>query len=101
MRKIAEAKAVLDGLPALAAKFDVNAITGAAPGNAGVFALAAIPARYALERRDWTQAAKLVPAPSPFPWTEAMTYFARALGASRTGDLGTACAAIDSSKRPQ
>ncbi|HYS69139.1 MAG TPA: hypothetical protein VEM14_02790, partial [Gemmatimonadaceae bacterium] len=70
MRKIAEAKAVLDGLPALAAKFDVNAITGAAPGNAGVFALAAIPARYALERRDWEQAAKLIPAPSSFPWTE-------------------------------
>jgi hypothetical protein len=96
MRKMAEAKAILDGLPALSAKFDVNAITGAAPGNAGVFALAAIPARYALERRDWSQAAKLVPAPSPFPWTEAMTYFARALGASHTGDLGTARAAIDS-----
>lgn len=96
MRKLTEAKAVRDGLPALAKKFDVNAITGAAPGNAGVFALAAIPARYALERRDWPQAAKLVPAPSPFPWTEAMTYFARSLGATHTGDLGRARAAIDS-----
>ena len=52
-----EAKAVLDGLPALAARFDPNAVTGAAPGSAGVFALAAIPARWALERRVWTEAA--------------------------------------------
>src|SRR6185503_14513945 len=52
MRRDAEAKAVLDGLPALEARFDVNAVTGAAPGSAGVFALAAIPARWALERRS-------------------------------------------------
>ncbi len=96
MRRTAEAKAVLDGLPALAARFDVNAVTGAAPGSAGVFALAAVPARYALERRDWSRAARLVPATSAFPWTEAMVYFARALGASHTGDLETARASIDS-----
>src|SRR5262245_56601572 len=69
-RQLAAAKKVLDGLPALAARFDVNAITGAAPGSAGVFALAAIPARYALERGDWAQASKLVPTTSAFPWTE-------------------------------
>ena len=96
MRRITDAKAVLDGLPALAARFDVNAVTGAAPGSAGVFALAAIPARYALERRDWAQATGLVPTPSAFPWTEAMTYFARALGASHGGDLAIARASIDS-----
>jgi hypothetical protein len=90
------AKAVLDGLPALAARFDVNAVTGAAPGNAGVFALAAIPARYALERRDWAAAAALEPTTSPFPWTEAMVHFARSLGASRTGDAVRARASIDS-----
>ena len=50
MGKESAAKAILDGLPALAARFDPNAITGAAPGSAGVFALAAIPARWALER---------------------------------------------------
>ena len=44
-------------LPAIAASFDPTAVAGAAPGSAGVFALAAIPARYALERRDWTEAA--------------------------------------------
>jgi len=48
MGKDSDAKAILDGLPALAARFDPNAITGAAPGSAGVFALAAIPARWVL-----------------------------------------------------
>ncbi len=96
MGKDAEAKAILDGLPALAARFDVNAVTGAAPGSAGVFALAAIPARWALERSAWAEAAALEPKASAFPHTEAMTYFARALGASHTGDLAKAKDAIDS-----
>lgn len=90
------AKALLDRLPSLAARFDPTAITGAAPGSAGVFALAAIPARYALERRDWRAAAALEPHSSAFPWTEAMTYFARALGASHLGDTARARVAIDS-----
>ena len=92
----AKARAVLDGLPALAAGFDPGAITGAAPGSAGVFALAAIPARWVLERRAWAEAAALEPKASAFPYAEAMTYFARALGASRTGDLPRAKAARDS-----
>ena len=92
----AEAKAILDGLPPLAARFDPNAITGAAPGSAGVFALAAIPARWVLERRAWAEAAALEPKASAFPYTEAMTYFARSLGASRTGDLARAKASVDS-----
>lgn len=96
MGKEAEAKAILDGLPTLAARFDANAITGAAPGSAGVFALAAIPARWALERRAWADAAALEPKASDFPYTEAMTYFARALGGAQTRELATARAAIDS-----
>jgi hypothetical protein len=90
------AKAVLDRLPALAARFDVNAVTGAAPGSAGVFALAAIPARYALERRDWAAAATLAPGASAIQWPEAMTYFARSLGASHLGDTAGARVAVDS-----
>ncbi|MFL5571723.1 MAG: hypothetical protein ACJ772_14210 [Gemmatimonadaceae bacterium] len=90
------ARAILDGLPALAARFDPNAITGAAPGSAGVFALAAIPARWVLERRAWREAAALEPKTSDFPYTEAMTYFARALGASRIGELAKAKSSIDS-----
>jgi hypothetical protein len=96
MGKESDAKAILDGLPALAARFEVNAITGAAPGSAGVFALAAIPARWVLERNAWAEAAALEPRASAFPYTEAMTYFARALGASHTGDLPMAKASIDS-----
>jgi hypothetical protein len=96
MGKDSDAKAILDGLPALAARFDANAVTGAAPGSAGVFALAAIPARWALERGAWAEAAALEPKASAYPYTEAMTYFSRALGASHTGDLATAKAAIDS-----
>ncbi|MEP6621717.1 MAG: hypothetical protein ABJE47_20490 [bacterium] len=91
-----DAKAVVDGLPALAANFDPTVVAGAAPGSAGVYALAAIPARYALERRKWTEAARLVPHPSSFPYADAVTYFARALGAAHTGDLVSAQAAADS-----
>jgi hypothetical protein len=58
---------------AFAARFDPTAVTGAAPGMAGVFALAAIPARYALERRDWKAASALRPEASAFPFTEALT----------------------------
>jgi hypothetical protein len=96
MGKNAEAKAILDGLPPIAARFDPNAITGAAPGSAGVFALAAIPARWVLERSAWAEAAALEPKASAFPYTEAMTYFARSLGASHTRDLAKSKDAVDS-----
>jgi hypothetical protein len=96
MGKEPEAKAILDGLPALAARFDPNAITGAAPGMAGVFALAAIPARWVLERGAWAEAAALTPKATDYPFADAMTYFAKALGASHTGQLGAARDAVDS-----
>lgn len=41
------------------------------------YALAAIPARYAIERRSWAEAAALESRPSPFPRANALTYFAR------------------------
>jgi len=47
---------------------------------------AAIPARYAIERGDWKQAVTLEPRTSKFPYTAALTHFARALGAARSGD---------------
>src|SRR5262249_24187885 len=55
------------------------------------YALAAIPARYALERRDWKRAAAIEVAPASFPWSqysyaEAIKRFANAVGAARTGD---------------
>ena len=96
MGRKAEAKAILDALPALAARFDPTAVTGAAPGSAGVFALAAIPARWTLERGAWAEAAALEPKASAFLYPEAMTYFARALGAARTRNPAKAKVAIDS-----
>ena len=90
------ARGLLRRLPALARRFDANAIGGAAPGSAGVFALAAIPARFALERRAWAEAAALVPTASAWPWTESLTLLTRALGAAHTGDLRRAREARDS-----
>ena len=77
----------------------VDTVTRATMFDAAVFqagyALAMIPARYALERRDWKRAAALEVAPASFPWAqypyaEANTHFARAVGAARTGDLVSA-----------
>jgi hypothetical protein len=96
MRRDSAARDILRGLPALAARFDPTVVSGAAPGSAGVFALAAIPARYAMERRAWSEAAALQPKTSNFPYTEALTHFARALGAAHTGDSAKARASIDS-----
>ena len=59
------------------------------------YAVAAIPVRFALERRDW-QAAASLSAPAigfpleNFPWAEAMISFARALGDARTGNIAGA-----------
>jgi hypothetical protein len=58
--------------------------------NAGAFALAAGGARYALERGDWKMAAQLKPRTSKFAYADAMIHFARALGAARLGDTGSA-----------
>ncbi|HSL19982.1 MAG TPA: hypothetical protein VK886_00505 [Vicinamibacterales bacterium] len=61
-------------------------------GQVGLFALAAIPARFALERGAWSEAAALQPRPSAFPFVDAMTHYARAIGASRKGDASAAAA---------
>jgi tetratricopeptide (TPR) repeat protein len=87
-----EAKKVLD---------QITAFRKAAPeGPSAAYALAAVPARYVIERRDWPQAAALSLPPlafpwDKFPWTSAMVTFSRALGAARTGDFGGAQAEID------
>lgn len=56
----------------------------------GPYAAAAIPARMALERGDWVAAARLAPQASQFPFVEAITSYARALGAARQGDAAAA-----------
>jgi tetratricopeptide (TPR) repeat protein len=60
------------------------------PAAAAPYALAAMPARYVVERGAWREATQLKPVSSKFPYTEAMTYFARALGAARSGDPAAA-----------
>jgi tetratricopeptide (TPR) repeat protein len=57
---------------------------------AGLYAIASMSARYAVERHRWAEAAALTVPPDLFPggryaWTEANIHFARALGASRVG----------------
>ena len=85
------------------AKEVVDELTGfrqsEGPNLAGAYAVAAIPVRYALERRDWPAAAALSePAIGfpleRFPWAEAMVAYARALGDARTGNIAGAEAEI-------
>jgi hypothetical protein len=85
------ARRVLDSLPEIASRFDPNVVLKGAGGpSAGYFALAAIPARYALEHDDWPNAVRLVVRETPFPYTDAMTWFARGLGAARLRQVAAA-----------
>jgi hypothetical protein len=81
------ARRVLDDMPALE-KINVEHFVS-------VYALASMPSRYALERRQWTEAAALTLSYSDFPWhrfpqSEAVLVFARALGAARSGNVEAA-----------
>jgi hypothetical protein len=89
-------QALMTRVPEIAKAFDPNAVAGAAPGSAGIFAMASIPARWVLERRDWAAATRLEATSSAFPYAEAMTHLARALGASHTGAIADAKRAIQS-----
>ena len=75
-----DAKRIVEDAAAVTAGYPVGSLPNA-------YALAAIPARYALERGRWREAAALAVRPAP-EWraTEAITRFARALGAARSGD---------------
>ena len=90
-----DARRMTNEAAAAMVRLDANATGAAAPGVAGVYAAAAIPARYALERGAWTDAASLVVRQSTFPHTDAITHFARALGAARSNNPGAAAADIE------
>src|SRR5437016_3796643 len=82
-----EARAVLDEIRGLT-RIDSEQFAAA-------FAFAAIPARYALERRAWTEAVDLPLHPqslswSKFPQAESINAFARGLGAARSGNVAAA-----------
>jgi tetratricopeptide (TPR) repeat protein len=81
----------------LARDTDAQRVVEEAPGVRGneqvratPYALAAIPARYAIERGAWKEAAQLQPQASRFLFTAPFTHFARALGAARSGDAAAA-----------
>lgn len=82
-----KAKRVFDELSTIT-KLDLESFAAA-------YAFAAVPARYALERRRWSEAAALKVHPIAFPWdrfryAEANTYFACAVGAARSRDPAAA-----------
>lgn len=82
-----EAKKVFDAVPRVESNDPVY--------FAGLYSIATMPARYAVERHRWAEAAALTLPPDIFPgehyaWTESNVYFARALGAARIGDTGAA-----------
>jgi len=88
------ARALRESIPQIVTRFDPTRPASAAPPEAGYFAIAAMPARYALERGSWRDAAQLTVKKSPFPYADAITHFARALGAARLGKTVTAKSAI-------
>jgi tetratricopeptide (TPR) repeat protein len=53
-------------------------------------ALSGFPALYDLELRHWSDAAALTPVPGALPADLSVTYWARAIGAARSGDIGGA-----------
>jgi tetratricopeptide (TPR) repeat protein len=74
---------------------DMIATKGYAPNvRTGHYAVAASQARYMVERGDWRGAAALNVEPSRFAYVDAITHFARALGAARSGDPDAARADI-------
>jgi tetratricopeptide (TPR) repeat protein len=74
---------------------DMNTVAGFAETYfVGPYALAASPARYAIERADWKAASELQVRPGPLSHVQAMTHFARALGAARSGNPEAAKADI-------
>jgi tetratricopeptide (TPR) repeat protein len=85
------ARQIVKSLSEIATRFDPQVvIRGAGGPSVGYFALAAIPARYALERQDWNQAVQLAVRETPFPYSDAMTWFARGFGAAHLGQAALA-----------
>jgi hypothetical protein len=90
MAQDAPARTTIDLVAPLHARIPNAGAGNAAPPSAGYYAVAAIPARFALERNAWDEAAALVPPRAPFGWADAVTHFARALGAARLGRVDAA-----------
>jgi len=74
---------------------EAMSIAGSTPRFIAPYAQTAMPARLVVERGAWREAAQLQPSQSKFPFTEAITYQARAIGAARMGDAGAAKADLE------
>ena len=88
------AQRIVSEVPGIAAQLDPTRLATGAPPAAGFYAIAAIPARYALERGDWAAASIMTEITGPNPQANAMTQFARALGAARIRDTALARRAL-------
>jgi tetratricopeptide (TPR) repeat protein len=91
----AKARAILEALPEVAGRYSAGSNSGAAPPLAAYYAMAAIPARFALERGAWSDAAALVPRPTDYPFTAALTHLANAVGAGHTGNRDLSRRAVE------
>src|SRR5881409_4371755 len=89
----AQAKKVVDEARAIMADLAARAYDSGRP--TAHFAMAAIEARWAMERGKWTEAAAIDPRPNRFPHTESIIYFARAIEAARSGDAARARGDVD------
>src|SRR5438105_6254495 len=70
---------------------DLRKMTNLAPKYFKVaYAASAMPARYAIERRKWDEAAKLAPMPEALPQAAAITAWSRAVGFARSKQVGPA-----------
>jgi hypothetical protein len=83
--RVSQAKAVLDEMNTLKPTAGLT-LTGG-------YANAAIPARYALERRDWQAADTLQAASDTVPWAQAITWMAIGIASARRGKLDGAAQA--------
>jgi tetratricopeptide (TPR) repeat protein len=81
-----EARAAIDEM------IEIKGLNPAVRG--GFYAVAASQARFMIEHNDWSGAAGLQVQPTRFAYVDAITHFARALGAARAGKLDNARADI-------
>jgi tetratricopeptide (TPR) repeat protein len=89
----AEAKKVVDEARAIMAGLAARQYDSGRP--TAHFAMAAIEARWAMERGRWVEAAAIDPRPNRFAHTESMIFFARAIGAARSGNAARARGDVD------
>jgi len=86
--QLSKAKTIVEGLDTLNSPFQAHSVTA--------YALAAMPARLAMEQQDWEAASRLsLNYSGPFPWGKfpqfaSLSLFAKGIGAARSGQLGVA-----------